>query len=528
LDLSATLRAGRPIAERGLLAESTGGMVVVAMAERASRSTVAHLAAVLDFGELILERDGMASRSRVELGIVALDEGLEPDEGLSPVLQDRLALHLDLRAVGIHDLGDPRFDPVDVESARTRLPRMSSSESDLQALCGAALALGIESMRACLLALRVARTSAALAGRDAVDEPDLAVAARLVLAPRALTLPMPEEPESQETKEPSPPQDQAEPEASDESPTDGDRPLEDRVLDAATAAIPEHLLDRLRAGGRSRVRAQALGKSGLLQRTQLRGRPMGVVRGLPRGGARLSLIETLRAAAPWQSIRRSDVDAPEGPCARVLVRRDDLRTIRYKQRSETTTIFAVDASGSAALHRLAEAKGAVELLLADCYVRRDQVALIAFRGREAEMLLPPTRSLVRAKRSLAALPGGGGTPLASGIEAAAALADLVQRRGGTPSVVLLTDGRANVGRDGAQGRERAFADALHCAAALRLAGVRSMVIDTSPRPHHNAEQLADAMAGSYLPLPHADATTLLSAVQGKSGGNAAATRRVTR
>jgi magnesium chelatase subunit D len=212
----------------------------------------------------------------------------------------------------------------------------------------------------------------------------------------------------------------------------------------------------------------------------------------------------------------------------VLVRHDDLRTIRFKQRSETTTIFAVDASGSAALHRLAEAKGAVELLLADCYVRRDQVALIAFRGQEAEMLLPPTRSLVRAKRSLAALPGGGGTPLAAGIEAAAALADLVQRRGGTPSVVLLTDGRANVGRDGAQGRERAFEDALQCAAALRLGGVRSMVIDTSPRPHRNAEQLADAMAGSYLPLPHADATTLLSAVRGGSGGITNAASRVTR
>ncbi|MGD8642645.1 MAG: magnesium chelatase subunit D [Chromatiales bacterium] len=528
LDLSATLKAGRPIAERGLLAESTGGMVVLAMAERASRSTVAHLAAVLDFGELILERDGMASRSRVEIGAIALDEGLDSDEQLSPVLRDRLALHLDLRALGIHDLGDPRFDSMDVESARARLSGVRSREGDLEALCGAALALGIESMRACLLAIRVARTSAALAGRDAVGEPDLAVAARLVLAPRAIVFPEPEEPEAQETAEPSPPPDQAEPEASDDSATDRDRPLEDRVLDAASAAIPDHLLDRLRAAGRSRVRAQAPGKSGVLQRTQLRGRPMGVVRGLPRGGARLSLIETLRAAAPWQTLRRAELAAGEGARTRVLVRRDDLRTIRFKQRSETTTIFAVDASGSAALHRLAEAKGAVELLLADCYVRRDQVALIAFRGQEAEMLLPPTRSLVRAKRSLAALPGGGGTPLAAGIEAAAALADLVQRRGGTPSVVLLTDGRANVGRDGAQGRERAFDDALHCAAALRLAGVRSMVIDTSPRPHRNAEQLADAMAASYLPLPHADATTLLSAVQDRSGANPAGASRMAR
>ena len=100
------------------------------------------------------------------------------------------------------------------------------------------------------------------------------------------------------------------------------------------------------------------------------------------------------------------------------MRRDDFRMTRFQQRTRTTTIFVVDASGSSALNRLAEAKGAVELLLADCYVRRDQVALLAFRGKEAELLLPPTRSLVRAKRSLAGLPGGGGTPLAAGIDAA--------------------------------------------------------------------------------------------------------------
>ena len=115
---------------------------------------------------------------------------------------------------------------------------------------------------------------------------------------------------------------------------------------------------------------------------------------------------------------------------------------------ETTTIFVVDASGSAALHRLAEAKGAVELLLADCYIRRDQVALIAFRGSAAELLLPPTRSLARAKRSLAGLPGGGGTPLAAGLDAAFALSDSIRRKGQTPTVIVLTDGRANIARDG--------------------------------------------------------------------------------
>ena len=199
------------------------------------------------------------------------------------------------------------------------------------------------------------------------------------------------------------------------------------------------------------------------------------------------------------------------------MRREDFRVTRYRQRSETTTIFVVDASGSAALHRLAEAKGAVELLLADCYVRRDQVALIAFRGAAAELLLPPTRSLVRAKRNIAALPGGGGTPLASAIDAAALLAEQIQRRGGTPGLVFLTDGRANIARDGTQGRDRANSEALAAAPRLRLLRAPTLLIDTSPRPNPAAAGLAAAMGATYLPMPHARAHTLRDAVQAGTG-----------
>jgi magnesium chelatase subunit D len=165
------------------------------------------------------------------------------------------------------------------------------------------------------------------------------------------------------------------------------------------------------------------------------------------------------------------------------------------------------------LHRLAEAKGAVELLLADCYVRRDHVALIAFRGRGAELLLPPTRSLVRAKRSLAQLPGGGGTPLAAGLDAAATLAAAVARRDETPTIVLLTDGRANVARDGRGGREAAEADAISAARSLAARGLSAVLIDTAPRPQPRAQALAREMQGRYLALPHADARVLAAAAR---------------
>ena len=188
------------------------------------------------------------------------------------------------------------------------------------------------------------------------------------------------------------------------------------MLEAAKAALPPDLLAQLAHADGGRGPARAAGRAGQVKISVKRGRPVGTRQGEPRNGARLHLLETLKAAAPWQKLRGAE---------------------RTGSRSGAT-ISALSASASASAPRrcspsmppdpppcigLAEAKGAVELLLADCYVRRDQVALIAFRGHGATLLLPPTGSLLRAKRSLAGLPGGGPTPLAAGIEAAMALAD---------------------------------------------------------------------------------------------------------
>ena len=245
---------------------------------------------------------------------------------------------------------------------------------------------------------------------------------------------------------------------------------------------------------------------------------MGARRGEPRSGARLNVMETLRAAAPWQKLRQLQHErqfpTPTGvPYKRIHVRREDFHVTRFKQVGQTTTLFVVDASGSSALHRLAEAKGAVELLLADCYVRRDRVAVLAFRGKTAELLLPPTRSLARAKRALAGLPGGGGTPLASAIDAARELADQISRRGETPIVVLLTDGRGNMARDGTPGRAKASEDALSAARQMRLAGITTLLLDTSLQPQAAAQALAKAMGARYVPLPYASAQAVSRVVQ---------------
>jgi magnesium chelatase subunit D len=540
LDLTATLRAGRPVAEHGLLAEAHGGVVELAMAERVKGSPISYLCAALDTGEVVLERDGIALRSPASLGVIALDEGSNEDEQVADALLDRLAFLVDLSPIGVRDMGELPYTAADISAARERLPQVTISEAQVDAICQTALALGIHSLRASLHAVRVARIAAALDGDLAVTDTQVNLAARLVMAPRATMLPYMEPPDMEQEPPPPepPPPDQEQDGESDANQEQRNDPLADQILDATKATIPQDLLERLRLGQLRRSKVRSTGKSGQVQQANMRGRPAGVRRGDLRPGDRLNLIETLRAAAPWQRVRRSERDrnqvvpslevledlrrhrhrrAAKPTKSRVEVRKDDFRIQKYKHRSETTAIFIVDASGSAALHRLGEAKGAVELLLADCYVRRDRVALVAFRGKAAELLLPPTRSLVRTKRCLADLPGGGGTPLASGIETGLALADAVKRRGGTPLLVLLTDGRANVARNGQGGRPQATEEALTVARLVRAAGVAAMVVDTSNHPHPQARALAEAMDATYMPLPHADAGRLNAAVKAKAG-----------
>ncbi|TGD98768.1 magnesium chelatase subunit D [Methylobacterium nonmethylotrophicum] len=493
LDLPATLRTGRPVAQPGLLARSHGGIVLVPMAERLAPGIAARIAQVLDTGSVEVARDGIATRHPAQVGLVLLDEGEGEDEALPPGLADRAAIHLDLDAIppGAVATPLPRPDLDAARAARSALPAEAA-----ETLCALAARLGIASLRAPLLALRVARLHAGLDGRSIVEELDLAVAVALVLAPRARTWPQDADEAAAE-----PPR----PDRDDEAGPAGQESGEDRILAAAAASLPPGLLARLLAHEGPRNRSPGAGRAGAVAQAQ-RGRPVGARPGDPRRG-RLALIETLRAAAPWQRLRRA-----EG-AARLRITADDLRIRRLVQRRETTTIFAVDASGSAALERLAEAKGAVESLLAECYVRRDRVALVAFRGRGAELLLVPTRSLVRAKRALAALPGGGGTPLAAGIEAAGRLAAAERRAGRSPVVLLLTDGRANVARSGAPGRAQAASDALSAARALAQEGTRALVIDTAARPQDAARALAAAMAARYLAMPQADAARLTRAVR---------------
>jgi magnesium chelatase subunit D len=490
LDLVATLAQGRAVQRAGLFVEAAGGVLVLAMADRLSDAVAGRIVAAMDGGG-----DGRCL-------VVALDDGDGPDERPPAALLERLAFRIDLHDAKPAAAMQDGADCVDAGTLQT-------PDAVLATLVATAAALGIETARAPLFALRAARAAARCAGRDVISDEDLMLAARLVLAPRATRLPA-EQPDDAPPPPPEPqPPDAPPPDAGDRDQPEGEnRPLDDVVLEAALAALPKGVLAQIAAGGVRRGRTRASRGAGERRRSPARGRPVGVRPGVPGGGQRLSLIDTLRAAAPWQRLRRTADSA-----SRVLVRRDDLRIRRFETRAESVTIFVVDASGSAALSRLAEAKGAVELLLADSYVQRAQVALIAFRGSGATVLLPPTRSLARARRSLAELPGGGGTPLAAGLRAAIDVADAARARGQTPFVVLLTDGRANIAADGRAVRSVAAADASAAATALGRAGIAAAFLDISARPGPEGAALAAAMQARYLPLPRADAVRMHAAVR---------------
>ncbi|MCA3285626.1 MAG: magnesium chelatase subunit D [Roseomonas sp.] len=507
LDLAASLSSGRPIAQRGLLAESDGGAVILPMAERVEGQTIARIAAVLDQGAINVAREGIAFAEATRFAVIALDEGASEEEQVAEALSDRLAFHVSIPPYAMKRATSAMPQRDDIQAARQQVAEVRIPKDLPQAFCAAALALGILSLRAPVFALRCARAAAALAGRAEVAPEDAALAAQLVLAPRARQLP--EAPV--EEQPPAPEQQQQENTSADQSQSQDQPSLEDLVLAAAQASLPPSLLAGLGVAARQMARQAAqAGKSGMMRRSAQRGRPIGARPAAWRAGLRLALVETLRVAAPWQEYRRRE---KPHHAALVHIRREDVRIRRYKQNSETTTIFLVDASGSAALHRLAEAKGAVELLLADCYVRRDRVAVIAFRGRGAEVLLEPTHSLVRAKRSLASLPGGGGTPLSAGIAAGYAMAEASRKRGQTPVIVALTDGRANVARDGMGGRAMAEAEALDVARLFKASGISSLLIDTAPRPQPFSRDLASAMGARYVPLPFADAARMSAAVR---------------
>lgn len=483
IDLGATLAASHVVENAGFFQHPC--IALIPMAERCPTALAAKLSSLAD--------------QALTQGFLALDEGIEADERVPDAIADRCAFHIcpEGRA--------PATTP-DTPAPDTQI----STDAALTQLTLLAARFGIASLRAPTLAMKAARAHAKLMGRDQLYACDIATAAALVYPHRATLVPQDEQPED---SEPPPPPDTDEEDGQGQD-TDQDMSLPDTdmLIEAVKSLLPQGLLDGLVAPGTT-LQAGGAG-AGQKRTSNRRGRPLPSRPGRLDGTSRIDLIATLRAAAPWQPLRRQHQPDRQG----LLIRPSDIRLKRYQEQSDRLLIFCVDASGSAAVSRLGEAKGAIELLLAEAYASRDQVALISFRGTEAEVLLPPTRSLVQTKRRLSALPGGGGTPLAAGLQTALLLALQSRAKGMTPTVILITDGRANIALDGTANRAQAGADATRMAGAVRAAGIAGLVIDMSNRPQPALAALGHTLCAPYIALPRADAHRLTGAVNAALDG----------
>ena len=546
IDLDQTLRTGKAVLRQGLLAQCDQQLLLMPMAERVEVGAVAKVVSALDNGFIAIERDGQSRRIESHFGVVALDEGIEDDEQPNEKIRQRTAFLLNLDVIGWRDLPETDDDFVPdaglLQDARENFSNVTVSEDSLNALVGVAEQLGVISIRALNLAMNTAKCLAAFDREDEVSSMHLQRAISLVLSPRAMRMPQsapPEEeelpPESDEQPEneqdpvdqepPPPPETSPEDQKQEEEQQDQEdqesesnaqtpQALEDEILEAAQAAIPADLLARLADLADLKSPKGMGGKTGAVKVGRMRGRPLGNMPGMPEGGKTLSIIDTLRAAVPWQRVRRAEMMAAGKtiPLGKIMIRKEDFRIKRYQERTQTLTMFIVDASGSSAMHRLAEAKGAVELLLAECYIRRDQVAVMSFRGSAAELILAPTRSLVKAKRALSGLPGGGGTPLSRAIDESFEVANASMRKGLTPALVFLTDGRANIAKDGSPGRPKAMEDAQQSARAASYYSFKSLWIDTSPQARDEGKAMAALLGSMYLPLPNAGANEVSQAI----------------
>lgn len=514
LNLDATLRQGQLVMQPGVLARADGGIIYIDGLNLLTDSSANLLLSVLDQGEVRVEREGISLRSAARFRLIASYDPAEgvprqhlldrvglivPLPGLLDVAQRTAVIQNNLRASAEMWDDEREFAIGLVKTAREQLPTVQISDVQLRMLSVTALQYGVQGHRVDLFAARAARAAAALNLREVVEDEDLQLAARLVILPRATRIP---ETPPENAPPPPPPPPPPETADSDSNEEEGETqlpeqllPPPEQILEALESALPETLEElpfQMVRRGRAGSRGSTEGK---------RGRHIRSVPGDPRRH-RIDIVATLRTAAPWQPYRRAN-QAGDGQQRNVYLEGSDIRVKQYRSKAGALFCFAVDASGSMALHRMRQAKGAVHALLQQAYVNRDRIALIAFRGNQAELLMPPTQSVELAKRALDVLPTGGGTPLASALLLADDVAQQAASRGIFQTVlVLLTDGRANIPlREG----ENAQEELQKIGRYIAEASIQVIVVDTKRNylSRGEAKTLADWLGAEYAYLPNA-------------------------
>jgi magnesium chelatase subunit D len=537
LDVERTLSKSSMVIETGLLARADGGLLYADGMNLMSDATISNIAAALESDLVVIEREGISARLPARFALLgtydrtegavsaAISERLglliEADEELESkdreeMIRRVLSFEKDAKCF-IEEYSAKTRGAIDaVKRARSLLPQVRILRDEIQSLSAIALRMGVKGNRADIFAVRAMRASAALEGRDRLKEEDLLAAIEFVLAPRAMSASAPHEHEQLENGKNE--QDESERPSADtrggEAPgtKNGYRNAAEFLTEPRDGAVPE-----IRASfKRNQASRPALGKRAESNNVRA-GRYIG---SMTSGStdAPVAVDATLRAAAPFQKSRRAQSRSDNVGAIKISPR--DLRYKRYRRRNGMLFVFVVDASGSMAANRMAQAKGALLRLLEKAYLHRDQVALISFQRSNARVLLEPTRSVARAKRIIESMPAGGTTPLAAGLMRGLETVRLARLHGaGNAMLILLTDGRANTAlsknvNEALDPMSVILEELREVGVALEKASVASIVVDTklSFLSSGEARALADAIRADYIYLPRADGAGVFNAV----------------